>query len=134
MKTITLDKVKRDNTNIRKYDDHLWRVLRKERFKKANPDKFVNEMAAENVAIQMSPGSDFKQDIEKFTSLYLTEREAKVFTLFVFGGKIGQVEIGKILGVCQATIASDLRVALDLFEKWYFAEGEHGYYRKEKTK
>jgi len=42
MKQIPIERVRKDNTNLRKYDDKLWRALRKERFKKAIPDMFVN--------------------------------------------------------------------------------------------
>jgi len=129
MRHIELHQVNRDNTNIRKYSDSLWRALRKERFKKANPDKFVNEMAAEHLAFRSDPQSDFKSDIERFSNSQLSEREAKVFSLFIFGGKLGQAEIGQILGVCQATVANDLKCCLELFKRWYFEDGEYGYVR-----
>lgn len=127
MKHITLDRVRKDNTNIRKYSDPLWRALRKERFKKADPDKFVNQMAAEQMAFQSDNNTDFKKDVAKFVTTKLTEREGKIFSLFVFGGKMGQTDIGSILGVCQATVANDLHCALELFKGWYFTKGEFGY-------
>ena len=127
MTQIELKYVRRDNTNIRKYSDSLWRALRKERFKKADPDKFVNQMAAEQVAFLSDAHTDFKRDVGTFIASKLTEREGKIFSLFVFGGKMGQTDIGKILGVCQATVANDLHAALELFKEWYFIKGEFGY-------
>ena len=124
MKQIELQYVKKDNTNIRRYSDSLWRALRKERFKKADPNKFVNEMAAEQLAFETDENSDFKNDVAKFVATKLTEREGKIFSLFVFGGKMGQVDIGNILGVCQATISNDLNNSLALFREWYYG-GEY---------
>jgi DNA-directed RNA polymerase specialized sigma subunit len=127
MVQIELKYVRRDNTNIRKYSDSLWRALRKERFKKADPDKFVNQMAAEQVAFLSDTHTDFSKDVATFIASKLTEREGKIFSLFVFGGKMGQTDIGKILGVCQATVANDLHCSLELFKEWYFTKGEFGY-------
>lgn len=130
MAQITAEQVNKDNTNLRKFSDELWRALRKERFKKADPDKFVNQMAAEQLSFQSDPHSNFRKDIETFMATKLSPRRAKIFSLFVFGGKIGQADIGKILGVSQATVANDLKASLSLFKTWYFADGDHGYDRK----
>jgi len=122
MKQIPIEKIRKDNTNLRKYDDKLWRVLRKERFKKAVPDLFVNEMAAEQQAHRDDPHNDFNADIETFIKTKLSAREAAMFRLFVYGGKINQVEIGDILGVSQSTVANTLKATLELFRVYYYAE------------
>lgn len=127
MNQIDLKYVRRDNTNIRRYSDSLWRALRKERFKKADPNKFVNEMAAEQLAFESDAHSDFKEDVAKFIATKLTEREGKIFSLFVFGGRMGQADIGAMLDVCQATVSNELNHSLELFKKWYYPEGDHRY-------
>lgn len=132
MKQIELKYVRKDNTNLRAYSDSLWRALRKERFKKADPDKFVNQQAAEQLALNCDEHTDFKKDVTNFINSKLTKREGQIFSLFVFGGKIGQTDIGKILGVCQATVANDLHCAQELFKEWFYAGGEYGYYPKTK--
>lgn len=131
MKQIELKYVRRDNTNIRKYSDSLWRALRKERYKKADPDKFCNQQAAEQLAFNSDDHTDFRKDVMAFISSKLTEREGKIFSLFVFGGKIGQTDIGRILGVCQATVANDLHNAKELFKEYYYTKGEYGYLEEE---
>lgn len=116
--------VKRDNSNIVYYDADLAKALRKERFKKAKPDLMHNEMAGEQKRREQDPGSDFKLDIERFCNLYLSEREAKIFKAWVFGGTIRQAEIGKMVGVSQAVVSIELNLVLDLFKKYYFEKGE----------
>lgn len=122
MVSIPAEKVKKDNSNLRKHSDPLWRAMRKLRFKKANPDVFTNEMAAENLALQSDPGSDFNVDVERFITEYLSEREAQIFRIYVFGGKIRQVDIGDILGVSQATVTNSINKALELFKEYYWPE------------
>jgi len=122
MKQIPLERVRKDNTNLRKYDDSLWRALRKERFKKASPDMFVNEMAAEQQAHRDDPHSDFNTDVITFVETKLNTRESEIFRLFVYGGKINQVEIGEMLGVSQATVANTLKYLLELFRDYYYSD------------
>ena len=122
MKQIPIEKVRKDNTNIRKYDDKLWRALRKERFKKAVPDMFVNEMAAEQQAHRDDPRSNFNADLETFITTKLNKREADIFKLYVYGGRINQTDIGDMLGVCQATVANTLQSVLGLFRDYYYAD------------
>ncbi len=116
--------VKRDNSNIVYYDVELFKALRKERFKKANPDLMHNEMAGEQKQREQDPCADFKLDVERFCNTRLTEREAKIFKAWLFGGKIRQVDIGKLVGVSQAVVSIELNVVLDLFKKFYYEEGE----------
>lgn len=108
MRQITAEQVKKDNSNIRKYDDKLWRVLRKERFKPARPDIFVNEMAAEQQAIRDDAHTDFRSDVDKFIDLNLNSREASILRLYLFGGKIRQTDIGDILNISQSTVTNTL--------------------------
>ena len=122
MVSIPATKVKRDNSNLRKHSDELWRALRKLRFKKANPDVFTNEMAAEHISIQADPCSDFNADVERFILEYLNVREAEIFRIYVFGGRIRQVDIGDMLGVSQATVANSINKALSLFKEYYWPE------------
>lgn len=122
MANIPAERVKKDNSNLRKHSDELWRALRKLRFKKACPDMFTNEMAAEQSAMQADPGSDFSVDVEKFINEYLSDREANIFRLYVFGGKIRQVDIGDMLGVSQATVTNSINKALELFKEYYWPE------------
>ena len=122
MNKITANQVKRDNSNIRKFDDNLWRQLRKERFKKASPDLFTNEMAAEQQSHHLDPSSDFNVDVEKFSDQYLSELEAKIFKLYLFGGKIRQVDIGELLGVSQSTVTNTLTRVLGIFKEYYYAD------------
>lgn len=122
MQDFPLEKVKRDNSNIRKYSDPLWRALRKERFKKAQPDVFVNEMAAEQIAWQQDPHTDFKCDVEKFMREHLTKREAAILEMFLFGGGISQTEMGEKLGVSQPTVTNDFRRVLTKFKEYYYPE------------
>lgn len=134
MKQITADRVKKDNSNIRKYDDKLWRELRKERFKKATPDIFVNEMAAEQQAIRDAVHSDFDVDVDNFINTHLNAREASIFRLFVYGGKIRQADIGDILNISQSTVTNTLmgtpgtdtkpptKGILRMFGEYYYAD------------
>lgn len=122
MASIPAEKVKKDNSNLRKHSDSLWRALRKLRFKKANPDIFSNEMAAEQHALSTDPHSDFTVDVEKFIQEYLSEKEARIFRLYVFGGKIIQSDIGAILGVSQSTVTNSIRKSLELFKDYYWPE------------
>lgn len=122
MKQIEVDKVKRDNSNIRKFSDSLWRVLRKERFKKANPDMFTNEMAAEELGLRDASTSDFDCDVDSFAAKFLTKREESVLRLFLYGGKVCQTEMGEILQVSQPTITNELRRILLKFAEYYYAD------------
>lgn len=122
MKHIPLEKVRKDNTNLRKFDDKLWRVLRKERFKKANPDLFVNEMAAEEQGLQYKTHTDFDTDVATFIKTRLNKREAEIFHLYLYGGKITQTDIGDMLGVCQATVTNTLQGVLALFHAYYYSD------------
>lgn len=114
MTQIDLKYVKKDNSNIRCYSDELWRALRKERFKPAKPDVFTNQMAAEEYRLERNPHVDFKQDIERFIDTKLSPKEASIFRLFVFGGRITQEEIAELLGICQASVAQTLKTVLKL--------------------
>jgi len=122
MTVIPAEKVKKDNSNIRKHSDKLWRELRKLRFKKANPESFTNEMAAEELALHTNPGSDFAVDVERFIQKYLSVREAQIFRSYVFGGKVRQVDIGDILHVSQSTVTNSLSRSLKLFKEYYWPE------------
>jgi len=126
MKQITAEQVNKDNSNLRKFDDGLWRELRKERFKKAEPDLFTNEMAAEQQALRDDPGSDFNVDFDKFAKNYLSEQEAKIFRLYVYGGKIRQVDIGALLGVSQSTVTNTLTRVLGIFKEYYYSDMREG--------
>lgn len=122
MSEIPWEKLRKDNSNIRKFDDRLWRELRKERFKPAKPDVYTNEMAAEAIVNQNTPNSNFHVDVENFMTRYLSPQEAAVFKLFVFCGKIRQAEIGEILGIAQPTVAVILARVLGLFREHYYPE------------
>jgi len=134
MKQIPLERVNKDNTNIRKYSDSLWRELRKERYKKANPDSIVNEMAAEQQAHHDNTHSDFNTDVDTFIATYLKAREAYIFRLFLYGGKIRQSDIGDIVGVSQSTVTNTLmgippkgnkpgtKGVLQMFREYYYTD------------
>ena len=122
MTCIPAERVRKDNTNIRKHSDILWRELRKLRFKKAVPDMFTNEMAAEQLSHQTDPHSDFIVDVEKFITTKLSRKEADIFRLYVFGGKIRQVDIGDTLGVSQSTVTNTIVKVLSMFKEYYWPE------------
>jgi len=79
-------------------------------------------MSAEQQAHRDDPHNEFNADIDKFIKTKLSPREAKMFRLFVYGGKINQVEIGEILGVSQATVANTLKYLLELFRDYYYLD------------
>lgn len=122
MTSIPAEKVRKDNTNLRKHSDILWRELRKLRFKKAAPDMFTNEMAAEQLSLHSDPHSDFVVDIEKFITTKLSKKEADIFRLYVFGGRIRQVDIGDTLGVSQSTVTNTIVKVLGMFKEYYWPE------------
>ena len=122
MKQVPVERVKKDNSNIRKYDDNLWRELRKLRFKKASPDVFTNEMAAEVAQLRLDPQSVFNVDIEYFMDRYLSEQEAKIFSLYLYGGKLRQSDIGRLLGVSQPTVTNTIARVLGIFKDYYYPE------------
>lgn len=120
MKSIPAARVNKRNTNVRKYSDHIWRELRKLRFKPACPNLFVNEMAAEEVRLRYEGDPDFDHDVSQFIRLKLTLREGQVFQLYVYGGKITQMDIAGVLGVTQGTVANDLARILPMFKEFYY--------------
>lgn len=120
MTPILEHQVKRDNSNIRCFSDSLWRALRKERYKPAKPDAMTNQMAAEQLSWQRDAHSDFEYDINKFIDNKLSDREAKILRMFLFGGGLTQTEIAESLGVCQATVASVLKSTLDEVRRGFY--------------
>lgn len=120
MKQIALDKVKKDNSNIRYFSDSLWRELRKLRFKKANPDPLTNEMAAEQYELVNTVDPTFAVDMQDFANKYLSERETKILGLWLFGGQMRQVDIADALNISQALVSQELDNILDLIKKHYY--------------
>ena len=120
MRQITLDRVKKDNSNIRNYSDSLWRELRKCRFKKANPDPLTNEMAAEQYEASHRVDTTFLVDMQDFADKFLSEREAKILALWLFGGQMRQVDIAEALNVSQALVSQELEGIFDLLRKHYY--------------
>jgi DNA-directed RNA polymerase specialized sigma subunit len=122
VKSLELSQVKKDNSNIRGYSDTLWRELRKERFKPANPDLFTNQMAAEQHSLNNRSDVDFIHDINKFIDLKLKPREAAILRLFLFGGGLTQWEIAEEIGTCQATVANTLRSVLKIVKEDFYGD------------
>lgn len=120
MRQITLDKVKKDNSNIRYFSDKLWRELRKLRFKKANPDPLTNEMAAEQYEMAHTVDSTFAVDMKDFADKYLSERETKILGLWLFGGNMRQVDIAEALNISQALVSQELETIFELLRKHYY--------------
>lgn len=120
MRQITLDRVKKDNSNIRYYSDSLWRELRKCRFKKANPDPLTNQMAAEQYEVAHRVDSTFIVDMQAFADKFLSTRESKILGLWLFGGQMRQVDIAEALNISQALVSQELENIFDLLRKHYY--------------
>ncbi len=125
MRQIEANKVKRDNSNIRLHSDKLWRELRK--LNKLNrksliPDPYTNEMMAELVHLSANPNSDFMLDVKKFIDTKLSEREAALFSIYVFGGKTNQAVIAEHLGISQTLVCNELKKIISLFKEYYYTE------------
>lgn len=117
---IPADRVNKRNTNLRKHDDDLWRELRKTRFKRAVPNAYVNEMAAEEIRTTITPDPVFDHDMAVFMNQKLSPREADIFRLFLYGGKLVQQDIAAILGTSQSTVHNELEVILQLVREHYY--------------
>jgi hypothetical protein len=135
MKQIAAERVYRNNSNIRKFSDVLWRELRKlNKLKRRSvtPDPYTNEMMAEIFSLQTNPHSDFVYDVEKFIATKLSEREGVVFRLFLFGGNIKQKEIAAMIGntrgedqdatISQSTVNNELQNAITQFKEYYYGD------------
>lgn len=122
MKQIEAHQVKRDNSNIRNYSDKMWRVLRKERFKKSNPDLMTNQMAAEQFVLNTSCDYNFIWDMQKFMHEYLSERETTLFSYWLFGGSITQKELGEDLGITQGLVSTELKLILSKVKEYYYKD------------
>lgn len=120
MRQITLEKVKKDNSNIRNYSDKLWRELRKLRFKKANPDPLTNQMAAEQFEAAHNVDVTFVVDMRDFADKFLSERESKILALWLFGGQMRQVDIAEALNISQALVSQELEGIFELLRKHYY--------------
>jgi DNA-binding NarL/FixJ family response regulator len=120
MRQITLDRVKKDNSNIRYYSDSLWRELRKCRFKKANPDPLTNQMAAEQYEAAHRVDTTFIVDMQAFADKFLSTRESKILGLWLFGGQMRQVDIAEALNISQALVSQELENIFDLLRKHYY--------------
>ncbi|BCS54031.1 hypothetical protein [Geobacter sp. SVR] len=138
MQQITPEKVKRDNSNIRKYSDTFWRELRKLNKlnrKTINPDPYTNEMMSEIMRLSMNPNSDFNIDVGNFVEKKLSEREAFIFKMFLYGGNIKQQDIanswigtqkdcdGNLKSVSQSLVNIELKRILKMFKEYYY-DGE----------
>lgn len=120
MRQITLDRVKKDNSNIRYYSDSLWRELRKLRFKKANPDPLTNEMAAEQYEMAHTIDSTFAVDMRDFADKFLSKRESMILGLWLFGGNMRQIDIAEALNISQALVSQELEIIFELLKKHYY--------------
>jgi DNA-binding NarL/FixJ family response regulator len=72
-----------------------------------------------------TPQLMFKHDIESFITQKLSTREAEIFRLFLYGGRITQTDIAEHLGICQATVANTLKTILKLVKDEFYGE-EYG--------
>lgn len=114
------ERVNKRNTNLRKYDDQMWRELRKTRFKKSVPNPYANEMAAEEIRTAITPDPVFDHDMAVFINTMLSPREADLFRLFLYGGKLNQWDIANILGISQSTVHNELETILNLVKEYYY--------------
>lgn len=114
---LTATSVKKDNSNIRRCSDELWRALRKENFSKVRLDAFYRHMlVTKDGKVNPYPDCDFRMDIEKF-SKGLTPDNNIIFKLFFLG--LTPKEISEKTGVLLRTVYRRLDNLLNEFVVFY---------------
>lgn len=117
MKSIPLERVKKDNSNITYYDRSLWKVLRKERFKKPQHDKYLSYcIAAGKLSFNPYDDLNISLDVEEFKNS-LTGLEKDCFEFFLQG--MIQEEIGFMVGKHRSRVAQVLIEVVKKFQEFY---------------
>lgn len=117
MKAIPLERVKKDNSNIRGFNDRLWRELRKERFRKPQHEKYISYCISAGKT-SFNPYNDLNTtlDIEEFKN-QLSEIEKECFEYFLVG--MIQEEIAIMMGNSQGRVSQILTKVVEKFKEFY---------------
>lgn len=117
---IGLDRLKKDNSNLFRYDKELTRVLRKERFKKPKHDVYLNYcIAADKMSFNPYADFDMYLDIETF-KLELRGLELICFNYFLHG--MIQEEIASMIGKNRSRVSQILKIVFEKFKIFYSEE------------
>ena len=127
MTRITLDKVRRDNSNVYACDNGLGQilhaVLRKERYQIMSDtqlSKYLNNcLALYSGSDNPYPDIDFAMDIEKFADR-LKPKWKEVFLLFLRG--YTPPEIGAMIGRSPKTVYAKVKTLVEDFSDFYLKE------------
>lgn len=123
MTKIAPEDVRRDNSNIYRFDYDLFRALRKEKFRKPKlDDRYVhfslNRKAAE---ANPYPDLDFRMDIQAFLDS-LEDDDYLFFSMFLLG--FSQTEMMQETGLSQPSISLKISRLTERFKRWYLEEDE----------
>ena len=124
---ITVDKVRRDNSNVYACDNGLGQllhsVLRKERYQvmsEAQLSKYVNNcLAIHQGSDNPYPEIDFALDVQKYGDS-LKPKWREVFVLFMRG--YTPPEIGALIGRSPKTVYAKIKTLLEGFSDFYLKE------------
>lgn len=117
MTQITLDGIKKNNSNIYAYDLEICRVLRKERFKKPKHDHYLNFcIAADKLSFNPYADADLAMDLEKFSKT-LRGLELICFNYYLEG--LIHADIAKIVGKTTSRVTQILIEVRRKFKQFY---------------
>lgn len=140
-------RVRKDNSNIRRYSDELWRALRKCRWKKSpdheNMDKFESRPGRDEYFKQKhfkqvygtngydpfepfvhtqhyapTVDIDFAWTLNSLANRYMTQRQKRITEHWLMGN-MKQQDIATSLRISQSTVSNELKVIKDVLKRHY---------------